>query len=249
LRDTRSRDELDSAVAAVVNAFKSLSTGSSSGSPGALSGALEQWLEVAEKRRDPSGSWLIERVGSKVAAGNMTEARDYVAAATALGDVLGDPLSSAARRAQWRIDRGYREAQDNRQLEHYHQRPEFEAALEELVWGPSTETWALHLLGNGGVGKTTLVRYLSSGRFAAERGKSPLPVARVDFDHLDPRYPEQRPAELLMALVGDLSGFTLSRSAYAAMRPGHFVRRLTLSRATCASCRVRSYWCWIRARN
>jgi len=174
-------------------------------------------LDVAAKGRDPSGSWLIEQVGSSVAGGRVTEARDYVAAATALGDVLGDPLSSAARRAQWRIDRGYREAQDNRHLEHYHHRPEFETALDELVWGPP-ETWALHLLGKGGVGKTTLVRYLSSGRFAAERRRPPLPVARIDFDHLDPRYPEQRPAELLMALVGDLSGFTLSRSAYAAMR-------------------------------
>src|SRR5262249_48862041 len=92
-----------------------------------------------------------------------------------------------------------------------------EAAVESLVWaeGPF---WALHLLGVGGVGKTMLVRYVASGRFASDRQRPVLPVARVDFDHLDPRYPEQRPAELLLALGGDLAGFAVARSADRSLR-------------------------------
>src|SRR5262249_54023363 len=151
--------------------------------------------------------------------GRIADARDYVASATGLGDLLDEPLASVARRATWRIERGYRDAQDRRHLAQYHHRLELERALADLVWGPvESERWALHLLGVGGVGKTMLVRYLASGRLATDLGRPRFPVARIDFDHLDPRYPEQRPAELLTALISDLSGFTLSRSAAASMR-------------------------------
>ncbi|WP_214107918.1 helix-turn-helix domain-containing protein [Acrocarpospora catenulata] len=75
--------------------------------------------------------------------------------------------------------------------------------------------WAVHLLGEGGMGKTMLVRYLMSGRFARDRGLEPFPVARIDFDHLDPRYPEDRPGEILVALAAELLGFVESRDAEA----------------------------------
>ncbi len=104
----------------------------------------------------------------------------------------------------------WRGAEDARFLRHYRNRTEFESAVETLL-SPGAPRWALHLLGAGGAGKTMLVRYLAGGRFAAERGLPEIPVARVDFDHLDPRYPEARPGEVLLALAGDLLGFGVTR--------------------------------------
>jgi hypothetical protein len=139
-----------------------------------------------------------------------------VAAAQALGQVLGDPLAASARRAQWRVDRAYRQALDARTLVHYLPQPEVEEALEQLVRGRGG--WAVHLLGDGGVGKTMALRDLVAGQFADRLGRSRFPVARIDFDHLDPRYPERRPVELLIALAGELAGFTTSRDAHHGMR-------------------------------
>jgi hypothetical protein len=65
--------------------------------------------------------------------------------------------------------------------------------------------WALHLRGVGGVGKTMLIRYLASGRYAAERELAPIPVARVDFDHIRPDYPVRRPVQLLLELADELA--------------------------------------------
>ena len=58
------------------------------------------------------------------------------------------------------------------------------------------------LLGMGGVGKTMLVRYLTVK--LAKSFPERLLVGRVDFDHLDPRFPWERPAELLVVLADAL---------------------------------------------
>jgi len=72
---------------------------------------------------------------------------------------------------------------------------------------------AVLVSGDGGVGKTMAVRDLCSGRFAHRSGMTPFPVARIDFDHLDPRYPDARPAELLAALSGELTPYNTTRHA------------------------------------
>ena len=71
--------------------------------------------------------------------------------------------------------------------------------------GPDAEQWALHLRGVGGVGKTMLIRYLASGRYAAERDEPAFPIARVDFDHMNPDYPVRRPVQLLLELADELA--------------------------------------------
>ena len=38
-----------------------------------------------------------------------------------------------------------------------------------------------------------LIRYLASGRYAAERDRPAIAIARVDFDHMSPDYPVRRP--------------------------------------------------------
>ena len=72
--------------------------------------------------------------------------------------------------------------------------------------------WALHLCGVGGVGKTMLIRYLASGRYARERGTAPFPLARADFDHISPDYPVRRPVQLLLELADELALHTAGSS-------------------------------------
>lgn len=186
--------------------------------PSGLGEEVGTWLRVVARHLDdPSGVELLADVEGLVSSGRSAEALGVVGAAQALGDVLGEPLVSSARRAQWRIDRGHRQALDARTVAHYLPHPRVEEALRDLVGGAGA-TWALHLLGAGGVGKTMAVRDLSSGRFAARWGLAQPPVARIDFDHLDPRYPYGRPGELLLALVGELFTYSSTREAESAFR-------------------------------
>jgi predicted acylesterase/phospholipase RssA len=62
------------------------------------------------------------------------------------------------------------------------------------------DPWALHYFGIGGVGKTMLLRYITT-EVARERQ---LVTARIDFDYLSPNYPMHRPGELLLALADEL---------------------------------------------
>jgi hypothetical protein len=190
--------------------------------PSQQTDALRPWLQLVKHSfgpsttnrgttdGDPTGTKLLEEVDRLLAESRATEALSMVGAAQAVGDVLGDPFTSSARRAQWRIDRSYRQALDARSLRYYQPRPEVERSIDELLRGADA-SWALHLLGDGGVGKTMTIRDLCSGQFFSRLGNEQLPVARVDFDHLDPRYPQARPGELLLALAGELATYATTR--------------------------------------
>ena len=171
---------------------------------------LAQWLHVALTSAPKLR--IVEDVDRLVRAERIDDAWYLIGAAQAIGEVLGDSRKQDAQRAQWRLDRRHRTERDEQALSHYVPRAEIETAIDDLVRGDGT-AWALHLLGDGGVGKTMAVRYLASGRYAAEHDLPELAVARVDFDHLDPRYPEQRPGQLFLALAEDLRGFAGSRDA------------------------------------
>jgi len=174
--------------------------------------AQSSWLgTLTPYREDPSGRVLMDAVEQLLGDGDFGEATRLTAAARLLGEALSEPLADAARRARWRIDRAVRTAEDRRQLRHYVHRGSVEAELTALR-SPSSGYIALHLLGGGGTGKTMVIRHLCS--------TSETPVARIDFDHLDPRYPDQRPGEILLALAGELLGYGATRQAYA------FYRRL-----------------------
>jgi hypothetical protein len=179
---------------------------------------LRAWLDVVQRDRlDPTGRALMSRVDILVQEGRLGDAAGLVATARVVGEVTGGTLADAARRAQWRVDRAHRTNEDTHHLRHYFRRQLIEQAFDDLL-DTRTEQWALHLLGAGGVGKTMLVRYLASGRYAADRGRSQFPVARADFDHLDPRYPLRRPAELLLVLADELAGFAGTRGSYSSYR-------------------------------
>lgn len=193
-----------------------------------------EWLKIVRYYRpDRTGRRLMTDVDDLIAHGKRSNASTLVAACRGLGELASGTLLDAARRAQWRIDRALRVEQDNERLRHYCRRPSIETPIKELVetafrardevarsGGPEGQgpRWALHLLGDGGMGKTMLIRYLASGRFATDYQLATFLVARTDFDHLDPRYPEQRPAELLLALAADLLGFASTRDIYRLYR-------------------------------
>ena len=160
-------------------------------------------------RRDLSGRALMDAVEQLLSDGQVGEATRLTAAARLLGEALSEPLADSARRARWRIDRAVRIREDQRQLRHYVHRASVEAELTALR-SSSGGYHALHLLGGGGTGKTMVIRHLC--------GTSKTPVARIDFDHLDPRYPDQRPGEILLALAGELLGYGATRQAYADYR-------------------------------
>ncbi|WP_327092912.1 hypothetical protein OIE66_20395 [Nonomuraea sp. NBC_01738] len=184
---------------------------------GAGTPAVTAWLLAASLRDEPTGLELVEGVERLIDGGDPAAAARLVTAAEVIGQVTGGPLADAARRAAWRVDRLARAADDAEHLRHYLHRDEAEAALTDLILGDDGP-WALHLLGGGGTGKTMLVRHLASGRFAEGHGRAPFPVARADFDHLDPRYPEQRPGELLHALAGELLGYGMRQQTSRAFR-------------------------------
>ncbi|WP_086840196.1 ATP-binding protein [Amycolatopsis kentuckyensis] len=181
---------------------------------------LRTWLQVRDFQADPSGGLLLDRIETLLREDDLPAAATVVTTSRVVGEIIGGPLEDAVKRAKWRLDREYRTRDDLGHLDGYHRRAEIEGALTDLVTRRD-ERWAVHLFGNAGVGKTMTVRYLASGKLAEDHGIPRFPVARVDFDHLDPRYPERRPAELLLAMTDELLGFATSRGAehrYRAVR-------------------------------
>lgn len=181
---------------------------------------LKPWLQVADYVSDSSGRLLLNRVESLLRMQELPMAATTIATARVVAEVLGGSLEDSVTRAQWRMEREYRTKNDLEQLRGYQPRTGIEQAVADLVTGRD-QRWALHLLGDAGVGKTMAVRHLAAGRLADKLDLPRFPVARVDFDHLDPRYPEQRPAELLVAMTDELLGFAADRNAAHRRRVVH----------------------------
>jgi hypothetical protein len=162
--------------------------------------ARSVWEEAVDLvLRDPTGQGIV----SETRARNEFEASELVETAAVLADVLGGTLALAVERGRALVSAKYRQTLDERALAQYVRRGRLEAELEAVLANDESP-WAIHLLGVAGVGKTMTLRYLASGRFAAERGLPPLVVATIDFDHLDPRYPVERPLLLLEVLASQL---------------------------------------------
>jgi hypothetical protein len=152
---------------------------------GALSSAETLWAQVRDfADRDDTGPAL-----------------DWIYAGEALGPLLGAPMTAAVARCRRYLERRYRRRIDDRYLRRLLPRREQEAEVGRLLDGPD-DLWALHIVGMGGVGKTMLIRSLTAGPFA-QRYK--IPVARIDFDHINPDYPLSRPGQLLVELSVELS--------------------------------------------
>jgi len=152
------------------------------------------------------GTGLVARTQQAVADRDLGRAQDLVAAGEAIAGVLAGTTEQALSRARRLLALGQRRRQDERALNRYLDRPELSGAVARLLdRGEQEGPWALHLRGVGGVGKTMLIRYLASGRYAAGRGLPPIPVARADFDRINPDYPVRRPVQLLLELADELA--------------------------------------------
>jgi hypothetical protein len=219
------------AAAGVAQVMVELATYSAHGPPtiqlprGELPGALVAWTQLMETSREsfPAGSGmgssgldalqatlvgrsLFTWTKEAVAAGDLGRAQDLVAAGEAIAGVLAGPAEQALGQARRMVTLGLRRRQDERALGRYLNRPELSDAVARLLTRDATGEgpWALHLRGAGGVGKTMLIKYLASGRYAADRGRPAFPVVRADFDYISPDYPLRRPVQLLLELSDEL---------------------------------------------
>jgi hypothetical protein len=126
------------------------------------------------------------------------EAASLLDAAEPLVTALGGPLGVAAARCQRELELHHRHTRDEALLRNYQQRTDLDGSFEQLL--ASRTQWAIHYIGDGGVGKTMFLRHLQST--LADKFK--LATARVDFDHLNPDYPLRSPGLLLLSFAEEL---------------------------------------------
>ena len=162
-----------------------------------LPGALRYWAGLL-LAPEPDQA-LVEQARKAVEAQDLSGAQELVSAGAALAALLAGTLELAVDRARRLLSLGMRRRQDGAALERYLDRLELSDAVTRLLRSAdqtrSADPWALHLRGVGGVGKTMLIRYLASGRYAADRDLPAIAIARVDFDHMSPDYPVRRPVQ------------------------------------------------------
>lgn len=171
--------------------------------PEVVSTGLLRWAQLVHGELDRgavTGSGLIEAVDASLAAGDPGDAGNWITAGKELAEPLGAEMDAAAELAQRRISFYYRGLQDAEYLRRFIPRQELSEEVDRLLASDSKH-WAVHFIGPGGVGKTMLMRYLTS-RDADRPIASP---ARIDFDYMDPRYPLESPARLLHELAEELA--------------------------------------------
>ena len=185
----------------------------------AIPGPVLRWATLAQHAAPSMSATVSEfnrQISRALEARDLGGALDWIDAATLLAGAVGDKLEGAVRYARRQMELVYRSIDDERHLESFLGREEQVAAFRDLLKeeperdseerdGDSEERereWALHFIGAGGVGKTTLLRHIA--RIAAQEG---IVTSRVDFDYLSPDYPVRRPAQLLLELMADLQNY------------------------------------------
>jgi AAA ATPase domain len=162
-----------------------------------VSVGLQRWSELALTELEGkvvTGEALLDNVSRCIGAGKISDAFDWIFAGEALSQPLGVRMALASSRARRQINLLYRRSQDERHLRYFIQRQEQINAIERLL--RSDSEWALHFIGPGGMGKTALMRFITS-----QLDDNPIRSAsRVDFDYIDPRLPLENPARLLQEL-------------------------------------------------
>jgi hypothetical protein len=167
-----------------------------SGETGISSGIL-RWAELAQAELSSlpvTGDCLSERIRRSLGARDLTSAGEWLFAGDWLSQALGAPMEMATSRARKEISLYHLREQDTAYLERFLPR---EDQLAELrVVADSESQWGSHFIGLSGVGKTMLMRFVTS-----RHPDNPFKRAsRIDFDHIDPRLPLERPARLLQEL-------------------------------------------------
>jgi hypothetical protein len=160
------------------------------------------WAQLVDRTwqsLEVGANWFLQRVDERINADDSGGALAWLRVGSSLADMLGGQLQGAVLRATHQIELAFRRAQDQRHLRNYIPRQGQIEAFLELAEGPP-RLWALHFLGVGGVGKTMLIRHITTS-LAAECGRL---TTRVDFDHMSPNFPARRPEQLLVELADEL---------------------------------------------
>jgi hypothetical protein len=176
----------------------------------ALAPSTAKWASLAAASAGTGAADLFDQVvegsGSDTAA-ILTWIDTARPLAALLARDVDNSLDLAIRRAAQRVERLHRTKADREHLHCFLKRDEQLAAVERLL--ADEEHWALHLIGAGGVGKTMLVRHISSD-FAAEKN---LITARIDFDYLNADYPRLAPGLILWSFIQELQVYDTTGEA------------------------------------
>ncbi|WP_396625612.1 hypothetical protein [Luteitalea sp.] len=168
-----------------------------------------RWATLAVQALQPV--WMLEdafvpELQQALAANRPDEAWLWIEALQRVAEVAPGDATTLQQRAVRQLALFDRTRTDRAVLRDYLPRPALFEAYRTLLTGPDSD-WALHYLGGGGVGKTMLMRALTSG--TAEHlppgiDLPPTVTARIDFDHIDPDYPARRPGLLFAHLAEEL---------------------------------------------
>src|ERR1700730_9978742 len=159
--------------------------------------SLTRWVELAEVSESQLefSQLLARKVGDALGASQTTEALRWIETAEPFAESLGGGFEAAIAAAKRRYELFHRQQYDKVLLRNYYVRDESDQTFRDLLSDP--QRWALHYVGSGGFGKTMLIRHI-----AIDLAKScKAAVSRVDFDYLNPEYPDRNPGLLLLALA------------------------------------------------
>jgi hypothetical protein len=156
--------------------------------PSTLRDAFERELYAALTQARPDEAWI------------------WIEALQRVAEVVPGEATTLHQRAVRRLALFDRQRIDRAMLQDYLPRLALFEAYRDVVAGRD-DVWALHYLGGGGVGKTMLMRALTSGTTEHLPPGFALPAtvtARIDFDHINPDYPARRPGLLFAHLAEEL---------------------------------------------
>jgi len=179
-----------------------------------LSPPLRRWAQLAhcpDRRRDDPPLIAMAKELDDVVTGALNAAREasavvapevrrWISTLEPLVLAFDGPLEVSLARTRRRLELFHHRSRDEQYLKNYEPRLEPERALRDLLFDGDDAAWALHLVGDGGMGKTMLLRRIKA-QLASAWG---LATAGVDFDHLHRDYPTRAPGLLLSGLAEEL---------------------------------------------
>jgi hypothetical protein len=175
--------------------------------------ATLRWAALASEASFPESfvAKFDSLVENAFASHDSAEILVWIEIARALVFLFGSDTTAALalQKAGRRVELLHRREIDQQHLQKFKKRDEQLQAFVRLM-GEDDQHWALHYLGAGGVGKTMLLRHLGANVCAQEYEAA---VARVDFDFLNPDYPDLSPGLLLWAFAQELMLYAPDESA------------------------------------
>ena len=183
--------------------------------PGLVPTTLRRWATLADtlvptdEAGNSAADALLQRVEPLLRSGDVAEAMGWIETGRRLLSVVHGAFDTSLLVATRLVELEQRRADDRRLLKRFLPRDEQVAAFKQLLEVPDgEEPWALHYLGHGGVGKTTMLRHIAA-QLAPAAGRI---VARIDFDHLNPEFPLNRPGQLLLDILEELEAYVDSET-------------------------------------